>query len=195
MSGNSTRENRETLSTPVIGNSTGRLGKGMSSKSSSHVDGESDGREVPTKCPNNGGQPLAEGMEGRRPTKENIEQPTSLRTQSRASESRGLLGVREVARKDKHARFTALLHHVTVARLQDSFYALKREAAPGVDGTTWHEYETDLDTKLVALHQPHAPGNVSSAAVTANLHSRKQMDDSVPWASRPWRTKSSSTQS
>jgi retron-type reverse transcriptase len=118
-----------------------------------YVGGESDGREVPTKCPTNGGQPPAEGMEGRRPTKENTEQPTPLRTQGRASESSGLLGVREVARKEKRPRFTALLHHVTVSRLQDSFYALKREAAPGVDAVTWHEYETDLDTKLVALHQ------------------------------------------
>ena len=92
-------------------------------------------------------------MEGRRPTKENIEQPTPPRTQSRSSESRGLLGVREVARKDDRARFTALLHHVTVPRLQESFYALKREAAPGVDGTTWREYETDLDAKLTNLHR------------------------------------------
>ena len=125
----------------------------MSPKSTMYVGGESDGRVVPAKCPNNGGQPPAEGMEGRRPTKENTEQPTPLRTQRRVSESSGLLGVRDVARKEKRTRFTALLHHVTVPRLQDSFYALKREAAPGVDAVTWHEYETDLDTKLVALHQ------------------------------------------
>ncbi len=125
----------------------------MSPKATVDVGGESDGREVPTKCPNNDGQPPAEGMEGRRPTKENVEQPTTLRTQSRASESSGLLGVREIARQERRTRFTALLHHVTVPRLQDSFYALKREAAPGVDAVTWHEYETDLNTKLVALHQ------------------------------------------
>jgi len=41
---------------------------------------------------------------------------------------------------------------VTVTRLQDSFYALKRAAAPGVDGLTWHEYETDLEVKLTSLH-------------------------------------------
>jgi RNA-directed DNA polymerase len=153
MQGNSTRENRETPSTPVIGTTTGRREKGMSPKSSMDVGGESDGRIVPTKGSNKDGQPSAESLEGRRPTKENIEQPTPPRTQRRTSESRGLLGVREVARKEKRARFTALLHHVTVQRLQDSFYALKREAAPGVDAVTWHEYETDLETKLVALHQ------------------------------------------
>jgi RNA-directed DNA polymerase len=152
MSGNSTRENRETPSPPVTAPTAGRLEKGMSSKSSTHGDGESDGRIVPTKGSNEDGQPSAESLEGRGPAKENIEQPTPPRTQSRTSESRGLLGVREVARTDKKARFTALLHHVTVARLQDSFYALKRDAVPGVDGTTWREYETDLETRLTQLH-------------------------------------------
>jgi RNA-directed DNA polymerase len=60
--------------------------------------------------------------------------------------------VREVAKKEKRLQFTALLHHVTVALLLDSFYALKREAAPGVDGVTWKEYETDLDKRLEDLH-------------------------------------------
>jgi len=49
-------------------------------------------------------------------------------------------------------KFTALLHHLTVDLLQASFYALKREAAPGVDGTTWQEYETGLEGRLVDLH-------------------------------------------
>jgi group II intron reverse transcriptase/maturase len=91
-------------------------------------------------------------MEGRRPTKENAEPTTAPRTQSRASATSALLGVREVARKDKRTRFTALLHHVTVAQLRDSFYALKRGAAPGVDAVTWQDYETDLDARLQHLH-------------------------------------------
>jgi len=57
------------------------------------------------------------------------------------------------ARKDKRARFTALLHHVTLDLLQDSFFALKRKAAPGVDGVTWAQYEVDLETRLVNLHR------------------------------------------
>ena len=69
----------------------------MSQKSNMHVGGESDGCVVPTKCPNNGGQPSAEGMEGRRPTKENIGQATAPRTQSRIGELSDLLGVREVS--------------------------------------------------------------------------------------------------
>jgi RNA-directed DNA polymerase len=137
---------------PVGIHPTGRLEKDMSSKPSMHVDGESDGRVVPVKGSNKDGHPSAEGLEGRRPTKENTEQPTPPRTQSRTSESSGLRGVRDVARKEKRTRFTALLHHVTVERLRDSFYALKREAAPGVDGVTWREYETDLMGRVEDLH-------------------------------------------
>jgi hypothetical protein len=95
MYGNSTRENRETPSTPVVEGVTGRLEKALSQKSNTYVGGESDGRVVPTKCPNNGGRPPAEGMEGRRPTKENIGQATAPRTQSRTSAASDLLGVRE----------------------------------------------------------------------------------------------------
>jgi RNA-directed DNA polymerase len=124
----------------------------MSRTSDMYVGGESDGRVLPTKCSNNGGEPSAEGMEGRRPTKENIEQATAPRTQSRTSALSGLLGVRQVARKDKRTQFTALLHHVTVALLRDSFYALKRGAAPGVDAVTWKEYETGLEARVLDLH-------------------------------------------
>jgi RNA-directed DNA polymerase len=126
--------------------------KAVSRTPTMHVDGESDGRVVPTKGPNAGAGAPAEAPEGRRPTKENTEQPTAPRTQSRTRASSALSGVREVARRDKQTRFTALLHHVTVGQLQASFYALKRAAAPGVDGVTWAEYETDLDPRLNALH-------------------------------------------
>jgi RNA-directed DNA polymerase len=124
----------------------------LSRTSDTHIGGESDGCVVPTKGSNNGGEPLAESLEGRRPTKENIEQTTPPRAQNRTGGSSGLLGVREVARKDKRTRFTALLHHVTAASLRDSFYALKRDAAPGIDTVTWKEYETDLDARLQDLH-------------------------------------------
>jgi group II intron reverse transcriptase/maturase len=66
--------------------------------------------------------------------------------------SQGLAGVRKAARKHKQEKFTALLHHCTVDLLRASFYALKRRAAPGVDGVTWYEYETGLEERLVALH-------------------------------------------
>ena len=71
----------------------------------------------------------------------------------RTSVSTGLRGVREAARRDKGVRFTALLHHVTVGRLREAFYALKRDAASGVDGLTWKQYEEDLEERLPDLHE------------------------------------------
>ena len=152
MLGNSTRENRETPSPFAAKLATDRLEKAMSRKSNMHAGGESDGCVLPTKCPNKGGQTPAEDAEGRQPTKENAGQATAPRTQSRISELSDLLGVRKAARKDKRTRFTALLHHITVPLLWQSFHALKREAAPGVDGVRWKEYETDLYAKLEELH-------------------------------------------
>jgi RNA-directed DNA polymerase len=67
--------------------------------------------------------------------------------------SQGLASVRKAARERKKLKFTALLHHLTVALLGESFYALKRKAAPGVDGITWQEYETGLENRLVDLHR------------------------------------------
>ena len=101
---------------------------------------------------NKDGKPLAENEEGRPLIKENTRQPNTYSTQSEARVSQGLAGVRKAARERKEMKFTALLHHLTVDLLRESFYALKREAAPGVDGTTWQEYETGLEDRLVDLH-------------------------------------------
>ena len=65
--------------------------------------------------------------------------------------SQGLGGVRQVAREKKQERFTALLHHLTVDLLRQSYYALKRNAAPGVDGVRWSEYEDGLEDRLKDL--------------------------------------------
>ena len=124
----------------------------MNHKSNMNVGGESHGRVVPAKCPNKDGKPSAEGAEGRRPTKENTEQTTASQTQSWGDALSGLSRVREAAKEDKRLQFTALLHHVTAPLLLGSCYALKREAAPGVDGVTWKDYETDLDRRLEDLH-------------------------------------------
>jgi group II intron reverse transcriptase/maturase len=74
------------------------------------------------------------------------------RTLSRVNTEAGLLRVREAARRDKRLKFTALLHHVSVDLLRESFYALKRQAAPGVDGVTWAEYEDGVEDRLRELH-------------------------------------------
>ena len=67
--------------------------------------------------------------------------------------SQGLHGVRQAAKERKQERFTALLHHLSVGLLRDSFYALQRKASPGIDGVTWQEYETGLEDRLVDLHR------------------------------------------
>ena len=66
--------------------------------------------------------------------------------------SNGLDRVREVARGNREARFTALLHHVSYLRLSLAFDALKKDAAPGVDGVTWREYDGNWQESLLALH-------------------------------------------
>jgi len=91
-------------------------------------------------------------VEGRPVTKENIVESNTRPTQSGERVSQGLHGVRERARKNKQERFTVLLHHVTPELLRESFYALKRKAAPGVDGVTWQEYATGLEDRLRDLH-------------------------------------------
>lgn len=75
------------------------------------------------------------------------------RTQCRTGASTGLEGVREAARGNKRERFTALLHHVTPSLLVESFYALRKNAAAGVEGVTWREYEQILYTRLHELHR------------------------------------------
>ena len=101
---------------------------------------------------NKDGKLSAESEEGRPLIKENTHQPSTPSTQSEIRVSQGLRGVRKVARERKEMKFTALLHHLTVALLRDSFYALKRKAAPGVDGVTWQEYEAGLEGRLADLH-------------------------------------------
>jgi group II intron reverse transcriptase/maturase len=82
----------------------------------------------------------------------NIRLPNTPSTQSGIGVSQGLAGVRKAAKERKEMKFTALLHHLTVGLLRESYYALKRRAAPGVDGVTWREYETGLEDRLVDLH-------------------------------------------
>jgi group II intron reverse transcriptase/maturase len=94
----------------------------------------------------------AESEEGRPLIKENAGQSNTHPTQSGKGVSQGLAGVRKAAREHKEMKFTALLHHLTVDLLRDSFYSLKKKAAPGVDGVTWQEYESGVENRLVDLH-------------------------------------------
>ena len=144
------RENRETCSAPV--DETGRSEKAQSHTADVYALQESDCCVVPMMQPNKEGELSAEAVEERQRPKENVEQPNTSPTQSGNRVSQGLIGVRRAARERKQERFTALLHHVTVQLLQDSFEALKKDAAPGVDGVTWRAYETGLEDRLIDLH-------------------------------------------
>ena len=144
-------ENREISSTPWS-EDQGRSAKAINQKADTHVLEKSDCAVLPVNRPNKGGQPSAEVGEGRAQTKENIVQSHMHPTQSGERMSQGLDGVRKVAKERKQERFTALLHHLNVDLLRDSFYALQRKASPGVDGITWQEYETGLEDRLVDLH-------------------------------------------
>jgi group II intron reverse transcriptase/maturase len=101
---------------------------------------------------NKDGASLAESEEGRLLIKENARPSNTHPTQSGERVSQGLAGVRKAARGNKEIRFTALLHHLTIELLRESFYSLKRKAAPGADGVTWREYEPELEDRLVDLH-------------------------------------------
>jgi hypothetical protein len=133
-----------------------RSEKARCHKPDMHVAGESDSSIVPEKPANKGSVPLpAELAEGRELTWENTGQSLLDRTQSRNSDgtpfvprSRGLLGVREAAQKDKKLRFTSLLHHITPELLRASFFDLKKQAAPGIDGETWRDYAKDFESRI-----------------------------------------------
>src|SRR6202043_1524677 len=79
-------------------------------------------------------------------------QQSTPRAQHRESGSQALERIRQAARQRKKERFTALFHHLTIDLLRLSFLALKQDAAPGVDGVTWQDYEADLERKLADLH-------------------------------------------
>jgi RNA-directed DNA polymerase len=147
---NNMHENRETSRASI--ETVDRSAKAPSRKADVHAMEESDCRVVPMKQPNKEGIPSAEVVEGRRQLTENGAQSNTPPTQGGARVSQGLSGVRRAARGRKQERFTALLHHVTINLLRESFDALKKNAAPRVEGVTWREYETGLEDRLADLH-------------------------------------------
>jgi RNA-directed DNA polymerase len=137
---------------PGGGGSLGRTGKGESPKPVMHGQRESDSPIVPMKPRNKAGRPAADGVEERGLAKGTASQQNAPRTQCRTSARSALDRVRQVARRDGKARFTALLHHVTLDALRAAFYQLRKRAAPGVDGVTWAQYEGSLKENLRDLH-------------------------------------------
>ena len=86
-------------------------------------------------------------------TKGNSEETTANCTQRQGEALSGLDRIREAARRDKNLRFTNLMHHITVDLLREAYNALKRDAAPGIDGVTWQQYGNKLEENLSNLCQ------------------------------------------
>jgi len=145
-------ENREISGASRSHQDRDRSAKALSHKAGMYDPEKSDRAVIPMNQPNKGEQSSAEVGEGRARIKENIGRSSTSPTQSGERVSQGLSGVRQAAKERRQERFTALLHHLTVTLLRDSFYALKRQAAPGVDGVTWKEYEIGLEGRIADLH-------------------------------------------
>src|SRR5918995_1590817 len=112
----------------------------------------SDPAIVAAEPTNKTGQPGAEPGERRAGTEGNADQQSTRRAQNRESVSQALDRVRTAARHRKKERFTALFHHLSIDLFREAFLALRRDAAPGVDGLTWRDYEADLERNLTDLH-------------------------------------------
>jgi RNA-directed DNA polymerase len=94
----------------------------------------------------------AEPVEPRAETEGNAGQQSTCGTQGQISVSQALERIRRVAKERKKEKFTSLLHHISIDLLDEAFFELKEEAAPGVDGLTWAEYEQNLDRNIEDLH-------------------------------------------
>src|SRR5512147_846280 len=116
--------------------------------------GKSDGPVVPANPSNKAAAAVvaAEAGEERGPAKGNTTSKTRPGPSAGQGAPSALDRVREVARRDKQARFTALLHHVDLARLRAAYWAISPKATPGVDGVTWEDYGQDLESNLRDLH-------------------------------------------
>jgi RNA-directed DNA polymerase len=116
--------------------------------------GKSDRPVVPGKSSNNTGRPAAERMEGRGLAEGNLRQQNAPRAQHRYGAPSALEQVRQAARRDRKLRFTTLLHHVYHPdALRSAYFALKRDASPGVDGETWRHYGEALESNLLDLSE------------------------------------------
>jgi RNA-directed DNA polymerase len=113
---------------------------------------KSDPAIVAGKPANQTGRPARELVERRAGTEGNADQHNTHRAQNRDHVTQALDRVRQAARQRKKERFTALLHHINTDTLRRAFLALRREAAPGVDGLMWKDYTADLESRLGDLH-------------------------------------------
>jgi RNA-directed DNA polymerase len=113
---------------------------------------KSDPAIVAVKPTNKAGQPAAELVEPRAGAEGNVSQQSTGRAQHRGTVSQALKRIRQAARQRKKEKFTTLLHHVSIDHLEEAFFELKENAAPGVDGLTCRDYEHHLEGNLEDLH-------------------------------------------
>jgi RNA-directed DNA polymerase len=118
-----------------------------------HERGKSDSPVVPAKPPNKAACAAAEVVKERGLAKGNMVSATRPGHRAGQGAPNGLDRVRHVARRDKEARFTALLHHVDLDRLRAAYRAIRPAAAQGVDGVRWEAYGQDLEANLQDLHR------------------------------------------
>src|SRR6202048_1314525 len=126
--------------------------EGEEPKPMMHERGKSDSAVRAVKPANKAERSAAELVEQRAGTKGNADQQSTRRAQERESVSQALGRIRQAAKQRKKEKFTTLFHHISVGLLRLAFFEIKKDAAPGVDGLTWQDYEADLDRKIEDLH-------------------------------------------
>ena len=129
----------------------------------------------------------AELVEQRAGAKGNANEQSTHRTQGRERVSQALERVRKAARLKKDEKFTALLHHINFDLLREAFFALKRDAAPGVDGVTWRAYEADLDLNLTDLASRVHRGSIPGTTVAPDVHTEGRRKTAPTRGGRPGR--------
>jgi RNA-directed DNA polymerase len=137
---------------------------------------KSDPAIVAMKPTNDAGRPAEEPVERRAGAEGNVDQQSTHRTQIRGRVTQALDRVRQAARQRKKERFTALHHHIDTDLLRIAFLALKRDAAAGVDGLTWKDYEADLERNLKDLHARVQRERIGHCRAVDSIYQRRTAD-------------------
>ena len=151
---------------------------------------KSDSPIVAVKPANEAARAAEEQVEPRGGTKENADQQTTVRTQSREAVSQAQGRIRVAVTRNRKEKLTALLHHIDTNTLRASFLGLKKSAAPGVDEMSWSEYAENLETNLADLCRRIHTGAYRRCRRVASTYLRP-MADNGRLASLRWRIRSS----
>jgi len=160
---------------------------------------QSDPVIVAMKPTNKAGQPVAEPVEARAcPWLEQgagaegtAGRQSTLRAQNRKRVTQALDRVRQAAKKKGEGTVHPLLHHISLDLLRLAFFALKRDARPGIDGLTWRDYGSDLERNLEDLHARAHRGAYRHCRPGDGTF-RSRTAGNAPWRWPHWKTRSSS---